>query len=48
MFLQTCFVLAVGVELPELLPCGYLVGDNLNISLLLRGIHMTYSHDLFT
>ena len=27
-----------GSDLPELLPCGYLVGDNMNVTISLKGM----------
>jgi len=37
-----------GVDMPELLPCGYLVGDNTNIAISLKGTSTigftTFSH----
>jgi len=29
-----------GVDMPELLPCGYLVGDSTNIAISLKGVNI--------
>jgi len=38
MLFHSCAVLDADLPTPELLPCGYLVGDVNSISLLLKGI----------
>jgi len=38
-------VCIAGVDMPELLPCGYLVGDNTNIAISLKGWNISYDND---
>jgi len=38
-------VCIAGVDMPELLPCGYLVGDNTNIAISLKGWNISYDSD---